>query len=71
MYAELRWDGFEARARPAMEAYLATLKGFRKNAFEPLSDEQRAVVNRRWGESFGAFGYRMSTRNGPVAIHHQ
>lgn len=56
VYDELSLEGFE-RARPGLEAYVATLKGYRKNDFRDLDAPTRATVYSRWQRNFKAWGY--------------
>jgi omega-hydroxy-beta-dihydromenaquinone-9 sulfotransferase len=55
VYAALELDGFEA-ARPRLEAYLRQTDGYETNKYA-LTDEQRAEVDRRWGDVVRRYGY--------------
>ncbi len=56
MFDELQLGDFEA-ARPALEAYVAGLKGYRTNRLA-LDPAVKQVVADRWRVAFEAFGYR-------------
>jgi hypothetical protein len=56
IYAQLSLPDFVA-VRPALEDYLATLRGYRKNEYPPLSDEWRRRVAHEWRRSFDEWGY--------------
>eukprot|EP00043_Microstomoeca_roanoka_P016908 m.175022 g.175022 ORF g.175022 m.175022 type:complete len:401 (+) comp16545_c0_seq2:321-1523(+) len=68
IYDALGWESFEKRAKPKLEAYLAGVQNYQKNEFDHLTDEQRQEVNRRWGDSFKAFGYEMNTSKGSAQV---
>ncbi|EGD80818.1 hypothetical protein PTSG_01404 [Salpingoeca rosetta] len=68
IYTTLQWTGFDDRVKPKLQRYLKSLRGFKKNAFETLTDTQRQEVNRRWRKSFKAFGYTMQEKQGAVNI---
>lgn len=55
IYRQLDLGGYEA-AEPGMQAYIDSLKGYRKNSFA-LSDDDIATVNRRWGFAVDAWSY--------------
>ncbi len=44
-------------ARPALEAYLATIAGYQKNPHPTLDDATRRRVAEAWSRSFQAWGY--------------
>lgn len=50
--------GDVAVAEPALTRYLATLRGYEKNAFAPLAPADRARVATAWRRSFERWGYR-------------
>jgi LPS sulfotransferase NodH len=56
VYAELGLPDFEA-ARPALEAYLASLEGYRKTEHADLPPEVRADVASAWRRSFDEWHY--------------
>ncbi len=56
IYDGLALGDFEA-VRPAMEAYLATIAGYRKNRHPDLDDPTRRKVAEAWSRSFDAWGY--------------
>jgi len=58
IYEKLGLDGF-ARARPRLEAYLATLAGYKKNRFPPLDAARRERVTQAWRRTFEEWGYSM------------
>ncbi len=56
IYAQLRLPGFDA-ARPAVEAYLKGIAGYRKNTYDTLSNEERERVEATWGPYIERWGY--------------
>ncbi len=56
LYAALGLPDFEA-ARPAVEAHLGAVTGYRPNAFRPLPAADRRRVAAAWGRFFDAWGY--------------
>ena len=56
LYTALGIGGF-AEARPRIAEYIAGLGRFKKNAHKPVDPAMRALIRRRWGKSFAAFGY--------------
>jgi hypothetical protein len=56
VYAELGLPDFEA-ARPALEAYVASLAGYRKNEHPQLAPDVRADVARAWRRCFDEWQY--------------
>jgi hypothetical protein len=49
-----------ASARPALERYLASLAGYRRNRYRPLSSDDRARVRRAWSRPMREWGYAQS-----------
>jgi thioester reductase-like protein len=58
LYAGLGADHFQ-QVRPRIEAYLEGLRGYQKNSFSPLTDEEAARIEARWGFAFARLGYDM------------
>lgn len=56
IYKELNLEGLD-EARPRMEAYLASVKTYRKNTYLDLSPELVKEINLRWEPWFRDFGY--------------
>lgn len=56
IYESLALPGFEA-VRPALEGYLASIAGYRKNRHEDLPAPLRDRIARDWSRSFDAWGY--------------
>jgi hypothetical protein len=56
LYAQLGYDHF-AQARPRIEAYLQSLRGYKKNSFSALTREETARIESRWDFAFAALGY--------------
>lgn len=56
VYGTLELDGFAA-ARPRVEAYLETVRGYQKNRFE-MSDEAARLIEARWRPWLGRWGYQ-------------
>jgi hypothetical protein len=56
MYERLGLDGFED-ARPAIASYLASVKDYKKNLYEPLPAEIQTNLRFRWSSWFEEFGY--------------
>jgi hypothetical protein len=56
VYDGLSLGDFDA-VRPELEAYLATVAGYRKNRHRPLGDATRAKVAAACARSFAAWGY--------------
>ena len=56
IYRRFGWDNFEAIV-PQLEAYTASLAGFRKNQHTPLPAGAPQLVYRRWNQFFTEFGY--------------
>lgn len=56
VYEGLALGEFEG-ARPALEAYLGTIAGYRKNRHPALDSETRLRVAGRWSRCFDAWGY--------------
>jgi hypothetical protein len=57
VYGALGMDGFEGEVRPRVEAYLASISGFRKNRHAELPEALRQRIAREWRRSFEAWGY--------------
>lgn len=57
IYVELRLKGFET-ARPHLLRHLATIDGYQKNRFPPLSSTLYDKINQRWRPSFEEWGYQ-------------
>jgi omega-hydroxy-beta-dihydromenaquinone-9 sulfotransferase len=64
IYETLGLSGYDAAA-PAIRAYLASLRGYRKNRFA-LPDAERRLVEERWGFAFDALGYARTGDTLPV-----
>jgi omega-hydroxy-beta-dihydromenaquinone-9 sulfotransferase len=60
LYAQLGYGRFE-HARPAIDAYLQGLQGYRKNSFPALTREETARIETRWDFAFAALGYETRT----------
>ena len=58
IYRELGLGSIEPM-RPKLEAYLASIKEYRPNRLH-ISDEHKALVNRRWRWYLDRFGYQAS-----------
>ena len=56
IYEGLSLGDFEG-LRPALEAYLASIAGYRKNRHRPLDDATRRRVAEAWSRSFEVWGY--------------
>lgn len=56
VYRSLDLPGFEAM-RPALEAYVASISGYRKNRHQPLEPALRERVRTAWQHSFDAWEY--------------
>src|SRR5581483_11115965 len=56
LYDRLGLAGFDEHLLPRLEEYLETIKGYETNRYQ-LSPEQRAEVERRWGEVIRRYGY--------------
>ena len=57
-YDALGLGDFEA-ARPAVEARLDALRGYRTNAYPELEPPMVARIAERWGPIFARWGYRV------------
>lgn len=57
LYERLGLSGFD-RCEPQIAAYIATLRGYERNQFSPLSPELRERVAVAWRRSFERWGYR-------------
>jgi hypothetical protein len=55
-YAKLSLPDFAA-VRPVLAAYVASLRGYRKNEYPPLPDAQRRAVAEAWRRNFEEWGY--------------
>jgi hypothetical protein len=55
-YRALGLEGFEA-ARPALQAYLEPLSGYRRNRFRELPPEWRERIATSWRRTFDEWGY--------------
>lgn len=51
------------KARGRMEAYLASMRGYRKNAYRPLPDDQREQVDAAMGDCVRRWGYTDAARD--------
>lgn len=58
IYDELALGGFE-EARPAMEGFLQSQSGYKKNRYE-ISPETRAEIARRWSRFFAQYDYAIA-----------
>jgi hypothetical protein len=56
IYEALGLSGFEA-VRPALDSYLTSIAGYRKNRHVALPDSLRSRIARQWDRSFEAWGY--------------
>jgi hypothetical protein len=56
VYRSLGLEGFED-VRPRLEAYLASITGYRKNRHEELDEPLRRRIAEEWGRSFDEWGY--------------
>lgn len=56
IYSQLGLDGFEA-ARPEMQDYLDSVKGYKKNLFTDISDDLKRRLQEEWKTFFETFGY--------------
>jgi len=56
IYESLGLSGFED-VRPRLEAYLASIAGYRKNRHGDLPEELRRRIAYEWGRSFNEWGY--------------
>jgi hypothetical protein len=57
IYSKLGLGGFE-EARPAMEAYLESVKKYKRNRYRPVAASTRNRIHAAWGFWFKEFGYR-------------
>jgi hypothetical protein len=57
LYGALQLGDFDA-VRPKLLTYLDTLKGYRKNEFQPLDDATREMVAEAWCRSFETWNYQ-------------
>jgi hypothetical protein len=64
IYAVLGQPGYDGAA-PAIRAYLASLRSYRKNRFE-LPDGERRLVEAHWGFAFDELGYARSADTLPA-----
>jgi omega-hydroxy-beta-dihydromenaquinone-9 sulfotransferase len=55
VYDRFGLGGFD-RFQPRLEAYLSTIKGYETNRYR-LSDDERALIRRRWGDVIHRYGY--------------
>jgi hypothetical protein len=55
LYAHFGFAGFDTY-QPRLQEYLANIKGYETNKYR-LSEAQRALVNRRWGDVIQRYGY--------------
>lgn len=58
IYKELNLSGFD-QAKPKFEAYLETVKGYKRNKFVELSEEERNTINTRWKFAFDKWNYQI------------
>jgi hypothetical protein len=56
LYRQLGLPDFNV-VRPKVEAYIASLAGYRKNAFPDLPPTLRRAIERRWEREFELWGY--------------
>jgi hypothetical protein len=63
IYEKLELPDFET-ARPALEAYVATLAGYKKNKFRPMPEELRQELTREWAPCFAEWGYPTNPKPG-------
>jgi omega-hydroxy-beta-dihydromenaquinone-9 sulfotransferase len=55
LYDHFGLGGFDA-CLPRLREYLASIKGYETNRYH-LTDEQRAVITKRWGAVIDRYGY--------------
>ena len=60
-YEKLRLPGFAAM-RPALEKYVGSLAGYRKNTLPDLAPGLRERVAREWRRSFEEWGYSQDSK---------
>ena len=58
IYETLSLPGYVS-LEPTLRAYVDSLKGYRKNEFEPLDDQSRHLVADNWSRNFQAWGYAL------------
>jgi len=58
IYSEVSLGDFEA-VKPEIEAYLETVKDYKKNAFRSVPDHILPRINKRWKFAFDEWGYEM------------
>ena len=56
IYNQLALPGYET-LKPSLEAYVASLEGYRKNTFSGLDNATRNLVAERWKRSFETWNY--------------
>jgi hypothetical protein len=56
LYAGLNLPGFDA-VRPALEGYVRSLAGYRKNEHAELAPALRRRIAAAWGRNFAEWGY--------------
>ena len=56
IYDGLALGDFEV-LRPALNSYLATIRGYRKNRHRPLDEATRRTIAEAWSRNFDAWGY--------------
>ncbi len=59
LYGVLAFPGFDA-FRPKLQAYVESLRSYRKNRYERLPEEVRRQVAAAWKRSFEAWGYPLA-----------
>ena len=67
VYGELNLGGFEDVRGPIAE-YLASIEGYQRNSFTPLSDRVVELINREWALGFDRFGYERRTVAKPTEM---
>src|SRR5205823_4530579 len=56
IYSGLSLGDFDS-VRPALESYLASIAGYRKNRHRALDDAMRKRIAEAWSRSFETWGY--------------
>ena len=58
VYDQLQLGNFE-EAKPRLETYLSSVKGYKKNKSREIEPEILKAINKRWAEAFETFGYEV------------
>lgn len=67
VYRSIGIDGFDFVA-PRLREYLASIRGYRTNSFDQLSDRRVELINQNWRIGFDRFGYRLQTTEPTVGL---